>query len=258
MKGSRHVHVFHRSDGKCIHDKNWDTDTPTSTAQTIDTPETTSIPQATLWPLIQVFIQFAREVQGGSVKRLVFRDPEEYAPNVRSFRSAPHLQHTDDKPPIVIHVAHDDLFVVAVTERLTTTSRTVDFANEDEENAPVLTIAEFCESCLDFLKKEQTAFLATLGNGDFENGGAGPGAAQRQGSENLGSVHSSGLNSGVTGGSSTSSGSDHTESHSETTESSQEDRVEPVPPNSAHDPVVSIDQSRLDEFISKTKTLLRG
>lgn len=252
MKGNRHVNVFYRSDGRCVHEKPWDDEHATHSSDPVDSP---SIPSSTLWPLIQVFIQFAREVQGGSVKRLVFRNPEEYAPSVQRFRSAPQQRNTEDKHPVVVHVAHDDLFVVAVTEILPADPRNADFAAEGPEGAPVLTIAEFCESCLDFLSQEQTAFLATLARDDFARGRpVATHISQRSGEEEA-LQRASASNFRIGGGMSSSSASRTSSMQSDLT-GSFDDLVQPAPAVT-RDPIVSINESRLSEYISKTQTLLR-
>jgi len=115
-----------------------------------------------LWPLLQVFVQFAREVQGGSVRRLVFRNPKEYAPTVKRFQSMPHRDENVGKPPFVIHVAYDDFFVVTVSETMRDTCTKSVQEDEAEENLSESTIAGFCEYVLNYLAREQAEFLATL------------------------------------------------------------------------------------------------
>lgn len=70
----------------------------------------------TIWSLVQVFIQFAREVDGGSVQRLIFRDPVHPVGNRQAFGSSP--SGVSLRQPVLIHVANDGLFVVTVTEAL--------------------------------------------------------------------------------------------------------------------------------------------
>lgn len=107
-----------------------------------------------LWPLIRIFVQFSREVHGGSVKRLVFRSPQAYA--VQTYRFEPSQHPPRAAPVIVVHVAHDPLFVVAVTERLSAeaASATALLTVPDDTQKRVLTISQFCTSILNFLKSQ--------------------------------------------------------------------------------------------------------
>lgn len=73
---------------------------------------------ATVWSLVQVFIQFSREVDGGNVQRLVFREPLQPVGKRRVFGAAPQGRATTQQRPVVIHIAHDALFVVTVAELL--------------------------------------------------------------------------------------------------------------------------------------------
>lgn len=157
MTASRRINVFYRSDGTCIYDKNWDDE---ASNHSTNAKESVSISGSELWPLVQVFVQFAREVQGGPVRRLVFRNPHEYAPTVQRFEASPQYSDATGKRPFVVHVAHDELFAVTVCETLRNEPGLDGM--EDEENAAGVPVAEFCELILDHLVKEQTAFLATI------------------------------------------------------------------------------------------------
>ena len=236
MKGRRHVNVFQKPDGKCVHDKSWDDGS--SSKHAAHQLKTTPIAPLTLFPLIQVFVQFSREVQGGSVRRLVFRNPDEYAPVVKSFRPTPHRNVSDDKPPLVIHIADNDSFIVTVTETIPTSSRFTNFLNVECERAPAMTIIEFCESCLDFLSKEQAAYRSTITDTNFAN------------SQDLQDLS-------CTPDGSSMQGPPTLESQSHTSGSYEAESIEPVPEPSFRDPTVSIDEARLSEYISKTQRLLR-
>lgn len=254
MKGSRRINVFYRSDGKCVHDKTWDEDGVSHSGELAGW-----ISAAVLWSMIQVFIQFAREVQGGSVKRLVFRNPEAYAPAVKHFQPAPR-QKRSSKNPVEVYIAHDELFAVTVTEIVRKEDSTLGLEAEESTQAPALTIAEFCEAVLDFLNKEHASFLSTLRR---EDSGVRPLRAsinvrqrtvERQHGEDVANFRpvldttSSGSSSGSSAGSSTAgSGSGQSRSLDESGTS---------PVNTLH-PVVTLNESRLSEFMSKTLKLLR-
>lgn len=87
-------------------------------ASSLTPAETGSITAGTVWSLVQVFIQFSREVDGGNVQRLVFREPVQPVGKRRGFGATPANRSAGGQRPILVHVAHDGLFVVTVTETL--------------------------------------------------------------------------------------------------------------------------------------------
>lgn len=174
-----------------------------------------------MWPLVKVFLQFSREVQGGSVHRLVFRSPSEYTPEPQVFRPAPVSRRPRD--PIVAHIAHDELFVVVVTE--IGPKRPI-VAEDDEATEG---IAEFCDTVKDFLNTQQTAFLAGLNKPKILNtGGMGSNGGDPE-------FHAWVTEEGHNGAGSSREGS-----------AGASDR-----------PVVTVNQTRLGEFIAKTQTMLQ-
>lgn len=155
MEKTRRIAVF-LDDGTSLFDQ--PVEAKTTTPQSL---KPHSILADRLWPLIQVFVQFSREVHGGEVKRLVFRSPESYAPTHNQFEPA---SHPGRPPPvIVVYIARGDRFVVAVTERLVADSVSdPTLAVADDTRIPVDTVPEFCAGVLAFLQREQETFLATL------------------------------------------------------------------------------------------------
>lgn len=249
MTQSRRVYVFHRSDGKCIHENNWDDRSPSAASGPLE-----PIPASTLWPLIQVFVQFAREVQGGSVKRLVFKTPADYAPTVTRFQPMPQSPKSSATPSTVIHVAHNDLFAVAVTEHVPLTHQASALTAEESDQAPVFTISDFCESLLDFLNHEQAAYLATLTSEDKKSPAQDPGTSNRVSEELDASSQNTLPSSSRQPSIGSSSESLRTASHSDLSQYADE---EAVPNSTSARPVVEINESRLSEFVSKTQNLLR-
>lgn len=230
MQTNRRVNVFHK-DGTCIHDKPWHQQ---GGSHLVDNMESHNISPAVLWPLIKVFVQFSREVQGGSVKRLVFKSPDDYAPAVKCFQSAPQ-QKPPSKHPIVVHVAHDELFVVSILEIHDKHTATT-FHNTEERTTP-LTITEFCETVLEFLNRQQAEFLATLD--DTETGAP--------------ATHPDALEANLhTSSTSSSPLSEATRSNT----SALHHADERPPTSSPKKPTVVIDQTKLTEFTSKTQDLL--
>lgn len=252
MVSSRRINVFYRVDGQTILDRNWDEDGVHPT-ETSDTPH---IPSETLWPLIQVFIQFAREVQGGSVKRLVFRNPQEYAPTVKRFQPAP--KQKKDNRPVVVYVAHDELFVVAVVEMLSEEHGKLGLENEKSEQSAPLTISEFCESVLEFLSKEQESFLGAQNRQDLGERLLQPSGRSRQAttegqtlqSENVANFQGfAGIMSSTSSSASGSSGLQT--GHSQSSEGGDASL------STAPRIVVKVNEAKLAEFVSRTQNLLR-
>lgn len=247
MTFPRGVYVFYRSDGKCIHHGPWDVPHSSQPLQNI-----ASVPPSTLFPLIQVFIQFSREVQGNSVKRLVFRTTSDLMPPPQRFHSRPQRSGSS-KQPFIIHVAHDDIFVVALTDSTVANSYATKISMNPSEELSEFTVNDFCESVLDFLNKEQSSFLASLAGTD--NSPAEPSQPRhlRQRSDGDTLTSQGGLPPALKFTNSQST----TTSNTLETQSDAPDRQMPQPTAAPAKPVVSIYESRLTEYIVKTQTLLR-
>lgn len=167
MKKTTQVNVFYKSDGKCIHGENIDKYIKEE-AENVQEIEG-SIGPDTLIRLVKVFVQFSREVQGGNVKRLLFRNPQDYAPKAYRFQPTPRSYNKPEKRPIIVHVAHDDIFVVTVTEIILEDLKSYQILMVNENQGSILSLCEFCESLLDWLRREQKFFLSNLkksGNGE--------------------------------------------------------------------------------------------
>lgn len=237
MSNSRRIAVFYRSDGRCIHD---DLDAESSTHPSNKRP-TNNNTAAALWPLLKVFMQFSREVQGGAIKRLVFRNPADYTPRAHRFEPAP-PSIDPGLPPVVVHVAHDDLFVVAVTEVLSDASNAGRLGLVKHGDTFGVTITNFCTSLLDFLRDEQTRFLRNLKN-------------SKQTDRNLENRDSMDRETNPIEDSGAPVISQHSTSQSTSTRSeSTEASNRPV---AVDNPVVSIDVARLKEHIAENQNLLR-
>lgn len=151
MSRLRHVNVFWREDGRCIFgeklearerfsdiaqrrqhgasdskSKNSGFANPRSMSGTSpyflhgsqrETLPTDEVSSSTIWSLVQVFIQFSREVDGGNVQKLVFRDQARSTIGSHNF-GTPKAALETGKSPVLIHVAHNQLFAVTLTERL--------------------------------------------------------------------------------------------------------------------------------------------
>lgn len=254
MPPPRHLYLFYRADGKCILHKPYLED-PTPPQSPPPSPPLLS--PSSLWPLLQVFIQFARELQRGNVKRLVFRHPHLYTPPLHRFQPMPHSAHKPHSDlPIVVHIAHDDLFVIAVIEQVPA-SQSLDLltmAPADLDQSPVFTIGDFCGSLLDFLNKEQTSFLATLTNDDFNAPTQTQLQPREQDNENYDTSQSTLLSSSRLTRTTCSSDSQTTVSDRDLFQSPHEEN--PSTAISAQ-PMVDINESRISEFISKTQSLMR-
>lgn len=108
-----------------------------------------AIPADKLWKLIKVFAQFSRDVQGGNVRRLIFRNPKSYAPPHNRFEPTPASQTSRSAPVTIIYLAFSERYAVAVTERLTgEAASTPTLLNSP---TPVFTVPEFCNDILNFL-----------------------------------------------------------------------------------------------------------
>lgn len=129
------VNVFWRETGAVLFTQTWGSDplsqsiaaraSAQSSRNLASLPAGPSVPEtngdsttAAVWSLVQVFIQFAREVEGGNVQRLVFREPLQPGGKQRGFGATPAGRASTQLRPIVIHLAHDALFVVTVAELL--------------------------------------------------------------------------------------------------------------------------------------------
>lgn len=161
MDKSRRIAVFH-ADGTCIYDQ------PIEASPAAPSAKPHAITSDRLWPLIQVFVQFSREVNGGDVKRLVFRSPLAYAPTHDHFQPMSHPARP--APCIVVYLAHMHHFVVAVTERLVADIATEPalLAVADDNHMPVDTVPEFCAHVLKFLSQEENTFIASTALDDVE------------------------------------------------------------------------------------------
>lgn len=106
-----------------------------------------------LWPLIQVFIKFSRDVQGGHIRRLVFRSPAAYAPSSHRFAASAHARTPGST---VVYVAQSDRYVVAVTHR---------------DDADKQTAQRFVSDLLDFLHREHGTFLFSSDDGSAHQKG---------------------------------------------------------------------------------------
>lgn len=231
----RHVNVFQKPGGKCVHDRSWDDDQ--SSKEVGPLVRKTPIAPPVLFPLIHLFVQFSREVQGGSVKRLVFRNPAEYAPTVKTFRPTLQQSASDDKPPLVIYIAHNESFIVTVTETVPVNSPAADIAGVETETPPALTITEFCDSCLDFLSKEQAAYRSTVRNDSADD-----------------TISRNALSSN---GESSLHDSQNFETQSDGSASYDRKSSEPLRQQVLHHQAFSVDEARLSEYISKMQKLLR-
>jgi hypothetical protein len=115
MAGSRLVNVYWRGDGSILYSEVWGQGTlPVESKNGGSEP----VSAGTVWSLVQVFIQFAREVDGGNVQRLIFRNPVQPVGKHHAFDVVRTGLQTVSQRPVLIHVANDDLFVVTVTEAL--------------------------------------------------------------------------------------------------------------------------------------------
>lgn len=136
MSTTRLINVFWREDGAVLYSETWGSGAlPTVPKQQERSPKdapaasvlssagsksgaTETVSASTVWSLVQVFIQFAREVGGGNVQRLIFRDPVQPDGKPQAFGAAPTGVPTATRRPVLIHVANDELFAVTVTEAL--------------------------------------------------------------------------------------------------------------------------------------------
>jgi hypothetical protein len=180
------VNVFWRADGQCLFDDAWGPgDLPsvapgsggperpaesTSTASRPPLRGRTSknlISASTVWSLVQVFVQFAREVDGGNIQRLVFRDAALPVGKRRAF-GAVSGGVTSGPRPAIVHVAHDPLFVVTVTESLRTGASDL-YRSESQDAA----ISAFAHAVLRYVALQEETFLRSRGpQGNGEHDGS--------------------------------------------------------------------------------------
>lgn len=158
MSKARRISVF-RKDGSPLYDQDYkDQATGLSTShQTLSADR--------LWPLIQVFVQFSREVQGGDVKRLVFRGPKAYAQTPNQFEALP--LPSRPTPVTIVYLAHSERFVVTVTEQLigdATTPASLLSRSEDSSNQ----VPDFCNSLLDYFNNLQSESTVLQEHTDVE------------------------------------------------------------------------------------------
>lgn len=156
---TRRINVFARVDGTVLHDVLHNTPSA-STERSGAKPRQVSA--HTIWPIVHNFIALSRELdRTASLRRLVFRDPQQYAPPVSNFRPAvrPNRKHS---PPIVIHCLLRAPFVVTVTETLPNYTL---FDQHDQHAASSsssteFTLSDFCDTIMHFVHKEYNAFSA--------------------------------------------------------------------------------------------------
>jgi hypothetical protein len=103
-----------------------------------------------------VFVQFAREVDGGNIQRLVFRDAALPVGKRRVFGTTTGSA-TDHRVPIVVHVAHDALFVVTVTESIPAAAS--DLYRSESQDA---TISAFAHAVLGHVASQEDDFLKAI------------------------------------------------------------------------------------------------
>lgn len=140
----RRVAVF-KVDGTPLYDRVHESEAAPTTKSSLSTTSacgltpasTATISASALWPLIQVFIKFSRDVQGGHIRRLVFRSPASYAPSTHRFQPS---AHAATPRCAIVYVGQSDRYVVTVTGAA----------------APQ---QQFVAALLDFLHKEHGAFL---------------------------------------------------------------------------------------------------
>eukprot|EP00178_Gracilaria_changii_P004784 TRINITY_DN177_c0_g1_i4.p1 TRINITY_DN177_c0_g1~~TRINITY_DN177_c0_g1_i4.p1 ORF type:complete len:255 (+),score=48.33 TRINITY_DN177_c0_g1_i4:58-765(+) len=150
----RRVNVFARSDGSCLHDVVWRPESERRRPPAAQHHQSTQITADKIWPIIHNFMSLSREVDGGPLRRLVFRNPQHYAPTVRKFDPVV-TQPEKHIAPVVIHVLSDTHFVVTVTEQLP------DYSLFDQSPySSAFTLAEFCENIMHLLRSEHAAFVA--------------------------------------------------------------------------------------------------
>ncbi|CAN8069164.1 unnamed protein product [Agarophyton chilense] len=144
----RRVNVFARADGTCLHDVVWQ-----QPSQQPQPPEAHKITADNIWPIIHNFISLARDVDGGPLRRLVFRNPSQYAPTVANFD--PIVKHAEHRrAPVVVHVHSDSRFVITVTECVQHYSL---FHHSPYSSA--FTLSEFCSTLLHWLGEQHAAFV---------------------------------------------------------------------------------------------------
>jgi hypothetical protein len=172
MSGGRLVNVFWRGDGRVLVDETWGASPPSSARPRPADPALPAgggraslssrpapggsfapVSAATVWSLVQVFIQFSREVDGGNVQRLVFRDPVQPVGKRRVFGAAPAGPAAASPQPVLIHVAHDALFAVTVTEALPPD------ASQLRRLRHEFPAGQFAHDVLLYFSAEQAAFL---------------------------------------------------------------------------------------------------
>lgn len=144
MSKARRISIFHK-DGTPLYDQVYKDRTKGHSAsyQTLGADR--------LWPLIQVFVQFSREVQGGDVKRLVFRGPKAYAQTHNQFEALP--LPARPTPVTIVYLVHSERFVVTVTEQLIGDTTTAASLLASSASSTSSSIPEFCNSLLSFLNK---------------------------------------------------------------------------------------------------------
>lgn len=168
VEKTRRVAVFN-IDGSAIYDQV--DDNTTSASQKSQT-----LPAEKLWRLIQVFVQFSRDVQGGNVRRLVFRSPKVYAPSTHRFEPSPHPSNNHNQAVTIVYIAQSDRYVVAVTERLVTSTT----QNMLDTHSPLIPVQKFCHSILESLHSQHDTFLVSSSNANTAVGSVSTAKRRKQ------------------------------------------------------------------------------
>lgn len=167
-----YIYIFARSDGTCLHHQvcrppssSSSSSSSSSATQNSQTSPPHNITSHKIWPIIQNFIGLSRDIDGGTLRRLVFRSPADYAPTVKKFNSV-NQQTPNPTPPIVMHVFHDARFVVTVIQYLLNYS----IFQHSAQSSSAFTIADFCASIHNFLTNEYSTYITHSGaNSDQHN-----------------------------------------------------------------------------------------
>lgn len=187
MTAQRRLNVFWRQDGQCLFEeglgnrRSSQSHPPGGRSQDPSLPTNRNIrdnavdeqlpDSATLWSLVQVFVQFAREVQGGRVRRLLFRNKMMPVGRSHTFGATARKSRTNVHQTEV-HVAHDDLFVATVTEIYREPPPGLRHCS-----TPDAATSNFLQAVLEYFAEEQAKFTSfhasrnpRAGNSDHANG----------------------------------------------------------------------------------------
>lgn len=172
MAKRRRVNVFSRTSGDCIHDDVWVSSGAAGAASS--KPALEPIPAATVWSLVQVFVQFARELDGGNVQKLIFRTPQDVVGKSRRFGSG-QAHRAATQHPLLIHLAYDALFVVTLSEvdaprlALRLDGPRAGRRSDPEVPSSSAELSKFCNALLQFVAGEQAKYCEEAGGGAFRN-----------------------------------------------------------------------------------------